>query len=209
LKNRLGLAGTDKGFLIAGYHNKHGFGSDGSGIRVVFFLDAAGAPVTEAMTGDKGKKATLPKVRLLVEETVQRGEGYRTGGVRSNKLALAWDGVRALHVSDRYIQTKSGKAGRYKGDLDVVGIFLDADGQRLSDVAACTSVPPDKREYQRKGKKLTAEPPRITPFLVATGEAVQGAPAVAAGAEGSFLVVWQEQPAKGPSRIMARLVRAR
>jgi hypothetical protein len=223
-KNRLGLAGTGEGFLVAAFTNKHGFGSDGSGIRVVFLLDAGGKPITEAVAsgdgkegkearkgkrGKRGKKAATPKVRLMVEETVQRGEGYRTGGVRSNTLALAWDGVRALHVSDRYIQTKTGKPPRHKGDIDVVGIFLDADGQRLSDVAACASVPPDKRKYTRKGKKMDKDDPAITPFLVAAGEAVQGAPAVAAGDEGSFLVVWQEQPTKGPSRITARLVRAK
>jgi hypothetical protein len=37
---------------------------------------------------------------------------------------------------------------------------------------------------------------------------MQSVPSVAAGPEGSFLVVWQEQPADGNSRIMTRLVSA-
>lgn len=186
-----------KGFLLATYFHCHGFGADGNGVRVAASLDAEGKPRMD------GK---LPAVKAIVREATQHGIGYRTFGVRTNALAMAWDGKRALHVSDRYIvESKSS----VDFNFDILGIFLDAEGNRLSDLTACASVAPDKYSFDRDTRKQEEEPAKVAPFAVAGGPAIQCLPAVAAGEEGSFLVVWQEQPAGGNSRVMTRLVKVK
>ncbi|MBA4388117.1 MAG: hypothetical protein C0404_09060 [Verrucomicrobia bacterium] len=190
---RPSLAAAGGGFLVAAYFHRHGFGADGNGVRVAAFLDAEGKPRME------GK---LPAIRCIVTERAQHGVGYRTFGVRPNSLGLAWDGKRALHVADRYIVAGKG----IDFDYDILGIFMDAEGRRLSDLGACVSVEPDKYSYDRSTGKQEEDDPKVAPFMIAGGSAVQCVPAVAAGSEGSFLVVWQEEEPGKDSRIMARVV---
>lgn len=187
----------EQGFLMAAYYHCHGFGADGNGVRVAAFLDAEGKPRMD------GK---LPALKGIVREADQHGIGYRTFGVRTNVLDMAWDGKRALHVSDRYIV--EGKESR-DFNFDVLGIFLDAEGRRLSDLYTCAAVEPDRYSFDRETKKQDEEPAKVSPFVLAGGAEVQSQPAVAAGDEGSFLVVWQAQPAGAASRVMARLVKVK
>ncbi len=196
-----------KGFLSMSYFNHHGFGADGSGLRLATFFDPAGRPLLTELADFKGRKHKLPLVRLVVTEDEQHGQGYRTFSVQPNRVDLAWDGVRALHVADRYLQDRPKSKG-YVGDYDVVGIFMDAEGKRISDLATGATVEPDVMQKSRPRWKLAA-PAKTTQFLIATGAAVQNVPAVAAGQEGGFLVVWQEQPANENSRVMARVLRAK
>jgi hypothetical protein len=182
----------DKGFMAATFFAHHGFGSDGTGIRVAAFLDA------------EGKSAGVPKVQFVAAEDIQRGMGYRSNGVRSNTMALTWDGKRALHVVDRYIQSDP-KGGDRVGDMDVLGIFLDADGRRISDLASGATVEPDKMK-ESKPRWTLAAPEKVSPFMLADGPALQCLPAAAAGNEGSFLVVWQDEPVGKDSCIMARTI---
>jgi len=178
----------DKGFLTVGYLDFRGFNSNGTGVRVASFLGPDGAP-----------GGAMPKVRLIVPEPVQVGLGYRSRGICPTTLGVAWDGKRALHVADRYIQQAPRGTGQ-KGDYDVIGIFINKEGKRISNLASGATVEPDK-DVKSTGS--------VPPFMIASGESVQAAPAVAAGPVGSFLVVWQEEALGKDSRVMARLVRAK
>lgn len=106
--------------------------------------------------------------------------GYRSYSNRHGVLGLAWDGKRGLFVCEQHEHEGPSKAGPgTPGNIDVLAYPIDADGKRIG------------------GEK---------PVNVAVGAEVQSAPAVCAGPEGHFLVVWQEEVPGKDSHILASLL---
>ncbi len=183
------------GFLGAHYQVFSGFGAGGSGAWIAATVGADGKP-------DDDAAIVYPELKQST------AWGYRTFSLRPNVLALAWDGKRALYVSERHIQKDPGNPRMEldRGDIDVLGIFVDGRGRRITDLATGSAVEPDVIKKAGLNFEVVGEI-KVAPFGIATGlEAYQANPAAAAGAEGRFLVVWQEALPGKPSRITARVV---
>jgi len=192
-----------KGFLCAQYRYLHAFGSGGQALWLACSIGPDGRPVTE-----KQEKVTVARMRLVYADGIQRVVGYRTFGCRPNTVILASDGERVLYVSERQLQVVP-KGGRLKADIDILGIIVDAEGHRYSDLAAGKVVEQDTYKSLGGTRFEIVGGVKVEPFKIAAGPDYQAAPAAAAGSEGSFLVVWQEEALGKGSRIMARLVRAK
>ncbi len=185
-----------KGFLTAVCFYPAGFGATANALWLATFLGPDGKPA--------GKNAAI---RLVYGDNKQLGHGYRTKGIHVNRPALAWDGKRVLYVVDRYIQSES-KDGVLTGDFDLVAIFTNEEGKRLADISTGKTVEPDAIKSTASTFEYVSGP-AVTPFVIATGKALQANPAACAGPEGTFLVAWQEETLEKSARIIARLVRAK
>jgi hypothetical protein len=199
MRTRFQAVATGGAFLVGSYFYKTGFGVPGDAVWVAAFLDGTGRPVLE------GKK--LPRLRMVAGDTGQDVIGYRGYSQRPHTIALGWDGMRALYVTERYVQRTPKKKGRV-GHSDILGIVVNAEGRRISDFASGATVEPDRIKVSGPAYVFT-DGPRLQPFTLAGGPATQAAPSACAGPEGSFLVLWQEESPRDDSRVMARLVRTR
>ncbi len=184
-----------RGLLMAGYSYFADFGMSGRAIWTAGFLDQKGSPI---MANKK-----YCKLELIWPDRVQSVNGYRGQGSTPNVNAIAWDGKRALYVTERHLNTE-GERGLCQGGMDVLGIFINEKGLRISNLATGETVKPNKI----MDSKLKKEPegPKLDAFHIATGKAYQGACQIAAGPEGKFLVVWMEEDEASESRIKGRIV---
>lgn len=195
--SRPALAATGDGFLLATHLGTGSWGS-GPGFWVTSRLHANGTPASDE------ENAFTPTV---IDTRTEIPPGYRSYGNRQLVLGLASapgsDG-RYLFLCERHRHSTE-----TPGNINVLGVFVDSAGRRLADPSAAGSgVAPDRFQLKGPGVELPSGA-AVEPFPIAEGEAPQSAPAVAAGPSGSFLVVWQEEPAEQDSRIVARIVRTK
>lgn len=109
--------------------------------------------------------------------------GYRAYGNRHIVLSLVWGDRGGLFVCENHEHSSPSRAGPgTPGNIDVLALAVDAEGRRVGDAM---------------------------PMSIASGPTAQSAPGAAAGPDGSFLVVWQEESPGLDSRVMARWVNAR
>lgn len=176
----------DRGFLVTSFMYTGGFGSFGDGVWL-----AGNIP------SDSARSTSLQPTFLDSDQVVP--PGYRTFGNRQLVQDIAWDGKRALFVSERHTQQPT------PSNVDIIGLFVDGSGRRIADLKEGRAVEMD--EVKTNGPSLVyAKGVAVSPFAVAAGANYQAAPSVAAGPEGRFLVVWQEEPPDDDSRVMARVV---
>ena len=190
---------TSAGFLAATYHYTGGFAAHGAGWWIAISLDSKGEPSKDI------KNAVTP----VVVDTAQRTPpGYRTYGLRHLALDIAWDGRRALFVCEQHRHGAGRRAlsdAYTPGNIDILAIFVNQHGRRLLDPAEEAAVEPDR--FATKGPSLVLmNGEQVAPLRIASGPATQSVPAVVAGQEGVFLVVWQEESPGSDSQIMGRLV---
>jgi len=188
----------EKGFISANSQYCAGFGASGQAYWLTTFLDAKGAPAIA------GKEARVERTFFDASQKVP--PGYRTYGLRTTMIDLAWDGKRGLFVAEHFGHKATSRKGPgTPGNMDVLALFVNSEGKRLADPAASAAVEADA--IKNKGPiVLLPEGVKIAPIQIASGLATQAAPCTAAGPEGSFLVAWQEEEPGVDSRIMARLV---
>jgi hypothetical protein len=191
-----------RGFLTANSIYCAGFGAGGQAYWLTTFMDPTGVPAKA------GKEARVERTFFDAKQSIP--PGYRTYGLRTTMLDLAWDGKRGLFVAQHFKHrgpSRKGGAGT-PGDIDIWALFVDAKGKRLVDPSGTATVEADA--LKRKGPSvLLPEGCKVAPVKVATGTSTQAAPCAAAGPVGSFLVAWQEEQPGTDSRIVARLVGVR
>jgi hypothetical protein len=176
----------ENGFLAASFMYTGGFGSFGDGVWLCGNISAS-----------RPKSISLQPTFLDSHQVVP--EGYRTFGNRQLALDVAWDGKCSLFVCERHTQKPT------PCNVDILGLFVDAEGKRIADFKSGRSVEMD--QVKTNGPSLVhADGVAIAPIAIAAGANYQAAPAASAGPEGTFLVVWQEEPLDQDSRIMARLL---
>lgn len=176
----------DRGFLVASFMYTGGFGSFGDGVWLVGNFPS-----------DSTRSTPLQPTFLDSDQVVP--PGYRTFGNRQIVQDISWDGKRALFVSEHHTQQPN------PSNVDILGLFVDANGRRIADLKDGRSVEMD--EVKTNGPSLVhTRGVAVSPFAIAAGANYQAAPSVAAGPEGTFLVVWQEEFPDQDSRALARLV---
>ncbi len=190
-----------KGFITANSQYCAGFGACGQAYWLTTFMDPKGVPAKT------GKEARIEKT--FFDEKQRIPPGYRTYGLRTTMIDLAWDGKRGLFVAEHFKHASASKKGAGSpGDIDVWALFVSGEGKRLIDPSGTKTVEADALQAAGPVVKLP-QGVKIAPFAVASGLATQAAPCAAAGPEGVFLVAWQEEEPGKDSRIMARTVRAK
>lgn len=112
------VAVPQQGFISANLFYPAGFGASGEAHWMTSFIGPDGRPA-----GDKEGRFEM----VFQDADARCPSGYRTYGLRTTILDLAWGGRVGLFVAEHHSQEP------VRGDIDIKAVLISADSKRLGD----------------------------------------------------------------------------